>query len=275
MPPATTSGQALQQLQSYQGTEKAPDQILQGQEQALGVPQAQQQVSGLRQAITNTTNLLNQVAPSVYGRTENSLVTDAQATRQIGNEQAPIQTKLGGLNTSYDNANSDLETNLSRAGTLAGLEAQGQTSKESSLKDIYSALYGQEQDAAKMAEQQREADLSASTARATSSGGGIDLGSLIGGLTSGGGSSTPGAQIIPKNGNNGAGGYAFATATGEPIKASQYAHLNNIPLGTLLYQMGNSGDKYAQQAYNTYLSNPDIGALVKKYPLLFPWTITF
>lgn len=171
------SATALANLQSFQGSEKAPQDILTGQENTLGVPQAQQQVSGLRQAITNTTNLLNQVAPSVYGRTANSLVTTAQAGRQIQNESAPIQTKLSGLNTAEGNASSDLNTNLSRAQALASLEQSGQQTKEANLMDIYKAIYGQEQDAksaaleqAKLDEQKREANLSASS---RSSGGGL------------------------------------------------------------------------------------------------------
>lgn len=176
----TTSADALSQLESYQNTEKAPQDILSGQETALGVPGQQQQVSGLRQAITNTTNLLNQVAPSVYGRTQNSLVTTAQAGRQIGNEEAPIQSKLSGLNTAEGNAASDLNTNLSRAGTLASLEQQGQSTKESNLKDLYTALYGQEQDKAKadsdaaaQAEQAREFNVSQSNKGASGGSGGL------------------------------------------------------------------------------------------------------
>lgn len=178
-PPATTSSQALQNLQSFQTGMQKPEDILTGQEQQLGVPAAQQQVTGLRGAIQNTTNLLNNVAPSVYGRTQNSLETNAQANRNIQNEQAPLSATLDKQNTDYGNQESDLQTLLGRAGTLAGLKAQGQDSQLGYLKDIYSALYGQEQDAAKMAEQKREADLSASTARATSGGGGINLGDFL------------------------------------------------------------------------------------------------
>lgn len=172
------SGQALQQLEAFQGSEKAPQDILSGQEQSLGIPAAQQQVSGLRQAITNTTNLLNQVAPGVYGRTANSLVTTAQAGRQIQNESAPIQTKLSGLNTAEGNASNDLNTNLSRAANLASLEQSGQSTKESGLMDIYKALYGQEQDtaakqadAAKQAEAVREFNVSQANSKSGGSGG--------------------------------------------------------------------------------------------------------
>lgn len=188
MNPATTSAQALQNLQQFQSGMQKPEDILTGQEQQLGIPQAQTQVQGLRGAIQNTTNLLNNVAPSVYGRTQNSLETNAQASRNIQNEQAPLSATLDKQNTDYGNQENDLQNLLSRAGTLSTLKAQGQDSQLGYLKDIYSALYGQEQDSAKMAEQQREFDAAQATSRA-SSGGGISLGGL--GL---GGSSSPTIQ---------------------------------------------------------------------------------
>lgn len=133
----------------------------------MGIPGQQQQVSGLRQAITNTTNLLNQVAPSVYGRTAGSLVTSAQAGRQISNEQAPIQTQLGGLNTAVGNASSDLNTNLTRASNLATLKVQGQTSQQQSLMDLYKNLQAKEEFAQQQALEQQKA---AETARANKAG---------------------------------------------------------------------------------------------------------
>lgn len=145
---------------------QSPDQIMQGENQQLGVPQAQQQVSGLRQAITNTTNLLNQVAPSVYGRTANSLVTDAQATKQIGNEQAPISATLGKQNTDYTNASDDYKNLLGQATTLAQLKQTGQQSQLANLEDIYKTLLGKEQSDAQAAEQQREFNASNTTANA-------------------------------------------------------------------------------------------------------------
>lgn len=174
------SAQALQALQSFQGSEQSPDQLLTSQETSLGVPGAQQQVSGLRQAITNTTNLLNQVAPSVYGRTQNSLVTSAQAGRQISNEQAPIQQNLTKLGGQYTDASSDYKDLLGKASTLAGLQATGQQTKESNLKDIYTALYGQEQDTKKAAadaaaadEAKREFNVSASQKASSGGSGGL------------------------------------------------------------------------------------------------------
>lgn len=172
----TTSAAALQNLQSAQSSQQSPDQILQGENQSLGVNGAEQQVSGLRQAITSTTNLLNNVAPSVYGRTGNSLVTDAQAGKQIQNESAPIQSTLSGQNTALSNDQSSLSNLISQASTLAGLKQQGQNDTLTNLENIYKDLYGQEQDKAagsleqqKLAEQVREANLSAATSSAKAS----------------------------------------------------------------------------------------------------------
>ena len=268
MPPATTSAQALQNLQNFQSSEKAPQDILTSQEQSLGVPQAQQQVSGLRQAITNSTNLLNSIPSSVYGRTQNSLVTNAQAGAQIANEQAPVNTQLNKEQQDYTGASQDYSNLLGEAGTLAGLTAQGQQNQEGYLKDIYTALYGQEQDkiaqqqaAADLAEKAREANLSASSSVLSPS-----LASILA-------SSAPQPSMKLK-GSTGASGYAFTDPQGNPISANQYAQLTGQSLGQLLHTMGSSGDKYAQQAYNEiqanqayYAAHPD--TLQKEFSLLF------
>lgn len=166
--PVTTSAGALSALQSAQGSQQSGQQILQGQEASLGVPGEQQQVSGLRQAITNTTNLLNNVAPSVYGRTQNSLETSAQANREIQNESAPISATLSKQGTDLSNQESDLNTNLSRASTLAGLQSSDQQNQISNLSDLYKSLYGQEQDQIKNDQNQQQINNSASS---SSSGG--------------------------------------------------------------------------------------------------------
>lgn len=165
---------ALAQYTQAAQSQESPDQIYSETSGSLGVPQAQQQVSGLRQAITNTTNLLNNVAPSVYGRTQNSLETSAQAGREIQNESAPIQSTLSKQGSDLTNDQSNLSGLLSQASTLAGLKQQGQSDKLTNLEDIYKALYGQEQDKAAADEKAREfnASLTASSSSGGSSGGG-------------------------------------------------------------------------------------------------------
>lgn len=185
MPPAaTTSQQALANLQSFQQGVKDPAATLQGAQSALGVPAAGQAVQGLRGAIQNTTNLLSRVAPSVMGRTQNSLVTDAQATRQIGNEQAPLNTALGQQNQAYGNASQDYQNLLSQAGQQATLTTQGNQNQQSYLEQVYQNLAqaeqqqaAQEQQKAALAEQQREFNL---TPHGSASSGALDLSGLLG-----------------------------------------------------------------------------------------------
>jgi hypothetical protein len=169
----TTSQDALAQLQQTQGSARSAADILGNQRQQLGVNAAQDTVSGLRGAITNTTKLLNQVAPSVMGRTANSLVTNAQATRQIANEQQPISQQLGQTTQDYNTALSDYDRTASRASEAANMEYGDQQNKLSYLQNLYNSLYGREQDAAKMAEEQRQFNeqLALSKAKANSGGG--------------------------------------------------------------------------------------------------------
>lgn len=157
MQPAN-SAQALSSLQSAQSTAQDPNSILANQNQQLGVDNAQQTVTGLRGAINNTTKLLNQVAPSVMGRTGSSLVTNAQASKQIQNEQTPISANLTQEGTDYNNANSDLGQLRSQAQTAASGIYQGQQDKLSYAQNLYNSLYKQEQDASTQAEAKREFD---------------------------------------------------------------------------------------------------------------------
>ncbi len=153
---------------------QSPEAIYQKTSSSLGVPGAEGEVSGLRQAITNTTNLLNQVAPSVYGRTQNSLETNAQASREIQNEQAPISKTLSEQTAKEGEASTNLNNLLSKVSTLSTLSQQGQAQQLDALQKIYDNLSAKEKaqaDAAleqqKLEEQKREADLSASTSKST------------------------------------------------------------------------------------------------------------
>lgn len=255
MPPATNSTQALNNLTSLQKNMQDPSQMQTAQEQQLGVPAAQQQVSGLRQAITNTTNLLNQIPSGVMGRTGGSLVTQAQANSQIQNEQAPVSQELNTMGTNLGNQTSDLNTLLSQATTKAGLEEQGQSDKLGLAKDIYTALLGKEQASAsqkleqqKLSEQEREFNLT------PQSGSGSDVSSLISALTRGGtgttGTKSAGASspqfMVQRSSDK---GFNFVNpATGKPINAAQFAQVTKVPFRTLLSAMAAKGDSGAKAA---------------------------
>ena len=145
--PGATSdpNQALTNEQNYQSQMQTGSQLQTAEENALGVGAAQTQVSGLRQAITNTTNLLNQVAPSVYGRTQSSLETQAQAGRQISNEQAPISSNLKSQTTAEANAESDYNNLEKEATTKASMDESSQQAELTNLENTYKDLYTQQQ----------------------------------------------------------------------------------------------------------------------------------
>lgn len=155
MQPAS-SQEALSALQSAQSASQDPNTILSGQRQQLGVDSAQQTVTGLRGAINNTTKLLQQVAPSVMGRTGSSLVTNAQATRQIGNEQAPINATLTEQGGQLSDADRTLNELNGKAQEAASGIYQGQQDKLSYAQNLYNTLYQKERDAE--ASRQAEAD---------------------------------------------------------------------------------------------------------------------
>lgn len=174
----STSQDALTQLQQFQASAQNPADILTAQQNQLGVPAAQQNISGLRGAIAGTTKVLNNIAPSVMGRTGDSLVTSAQANQQIQGEQAPVAAQLTSQNGALDTATQDYQTAEQRAETAANLAYQGQQSKQSYLQNIYDALFQKEQAAQaqaleqqKLQEQIREANMSDATARATAASG--------------------------------------------------------------------------------------------------------
>lgn len=154
----TNSQQALAELQKNQSTAQDPSKLLASQREQLGVSGAQDTVTGLRGAIDNTTKLLKQVAPSVMGRTQSSLVTNAQANRQIQNEQAPIATNLNELSGDYGYASEDLGRLQGEASQQAQLMYQGQQDRQGYLQNLYTTLYGREQqaEAARVAELERQ-----------------------------------------------------------------------------------------------------------------------
>src|ERR1035437_1257142 len=169
----TISAQALTQLQANQAGSKGAGDFLTDANNTAGVGGAQDTVTGLRSSIDTTTKLLNQVPPSVMGRTGGSLVTNAQATKQISNEQAPISKNLTALGSQYTEAGQNLNTLKSQAAQEANLGYQSQQDKQSYLQNLYNTMYTKEQNAtqaantlAQQAESKRQFDVNAANTAA-------------------------------------------------------------------------------------------------------------
>lgn len=227
------------QLQAAQSAAKNPTDIYNQAAQSLGVNAARDTVQGLRGAINNTTQLLQKVAPSVMGRTAQSLVTNAQANRQIQNESAPLQQNLSSQTNQYNQASQDYQDLANRATQQANMAYQGQQDKLSYLQNLYNVLYGQQQDAwnrynadRQFQEGQRQFNesLKAKAASAASSGG-----------SSGSSGSSSGPTYQQRSG----GGFNFQNASGKAISARLFAQLTGTDFNTLLRQMAASGDSGA------------------------------
>lgn len=237
------SQQALAALQQSQSQAQNPNDILSGQRQQLGVNAAQDTVTGLRGAINNTTKMLTQVAPSVMGRTGNSLVTNAQAGKIIQNEQAPINQTLSDQTTKYGQAGEDYNRLEQNAEQAASGVYQGQQDKLSYAQNLYNALYQKEQDAQAEADRQ-QARQDALKAAAAGSGGFTLSGGGGGGLPAAAGAPAVGAKSVQRSG----GGFNFTDAGGKAINAAQYAQATGTPFRAVLQEMANHGDTGAKTA---------------------------
>jgi hypothetical protein len=144
----------------------------------FGVPEIRNTVSGLRTTVANTTNALNAVDPSVTGRTQGSLVTEAQRAKQVNNERAPIAEQLTSQTGALGTQDQALRDALSQATTQAGNKVHDYESGRTALQGQYDTTYKREQDAATRAaeaaaaaENSRQFNVSNATKIATSASG--------------------------------------------------------------------------------------------------------
>ena len=128
-----------------------------------GVPEIRKTVSGLRTSVDNTTNALNAVDPSVTGRTQGSLVTEAQRQRQVANERAPIAGQLDTQGRNLSTQQQSLQDALGMATTQASNRVNDYNTGRSALQSQYESTFQREQAAAAeaarqaaFAEQQRQ-----------------------------------------------------------------------------------------------------------------------
>lgn len=157
----------------------------------FGVPEIRNTVSGLRTTVANTTNALNNVDPSVTGRTQGSLVTEAQRQRQVSNERAPIADQLQSQGSQLSDQEKALQDALSQATTQSSNQVNDYEAGRSRLQSEYDTAYKREQDTATAqaaqaaaAEQVREFNAGLS-AKSSSSGGSASSSDVKGAIQQG------------------------------------------------------------------------------------------
>lgn len=114
----------------------------------FGVPEIRNTVSGLRTTLANTNNAYNNVDPSVTGRTQGSLVTEAQRQKQVSNERAPIAQQIQGQSTALSDNQRSLDEANAQATTLATNQVNDYNTGRAALQSQYDTTYKREQDAA-------------------------------------------------------------------------------------------------------------------------------
>ena len=173
----TNSAEALSNLQSFSSGRTSLADLYSGAEKETGVADARTRAQQLKQAASATEGLIRNVDPSVTGRLQGGLATEAQRQRLIALETQPLTEMYRTQSGAYDTANTELSDAASRADKLATMRYGADTDKFNSLKTLYDTLYGQEQAAeekrrweAQQAEAKRQFDAQiAETRRAAES----------------------------------------------------------------------------------------------------------
>lgn len=145
----------------------------------FGVPEIRDNVAKLRTTVANTTSALNNVDPSVTGRTSQSLVTEAQRQRIVNNERAPIAGQLSEQTGALGEQDQTLRDATQQASTIATNRVNDYVTGRQALQSQYDDTYKREQDEAakelarqQAAEESRRFDIQQATTRGSSSYGG-------------------------------------------------------------------------------------------------------
>lgn len=244
------SAAALNELKQFQGSRKSAQDYYTQYQNELGAGNAQQHANDLRGLIRNTETALKGVEGSVTGRTQGSLVTEAQRSRLANLERQPLQEGLTSQQGAYSDEMASYRDLVGQAGTRANMAYQTDADRLAALQGNYTNLFSREQADqdrrfrdAQAAEARRQFDVEQSRLRA-GSGGGFNP-SL----------NQPKAAMQQRNG----GGFNFVDASGNPVSAARYASLTGQSIGNVLQAMGQSGDQYAAQLYNQLKSDPFFG----------------
>lgn len=185
MPPS--SQQAYQSIQDYSKNRRSTQDIQKEAEDKYNVSGISSRLSGLRTLVGNLESSLENVDPSVRGRTSGGFVTEGQNQALINREQQPI---LGNL-SKQQKVLGDTQQEFSLSSALAGELARSIRSDDETgyqrLLDTYNAAVARE--AADEAKRQfeesarLEREKAAASQRAT---GGYDLSGILGAITGGG-----------------------------------------------------------------------------------------
>jgi hypothetical protein len=181
------------QIADYDATRKNSNDVLNDAMTKYGIPEIRSRVSGLRTTLSNTENALSAVDPSLRGRTGGSLVTQAQLSKQIADERAPIAEQYGQQSRALATESANQSDALSAAKLLAENQINDYNTGRQALTSRYEIADSQERERRRREEADRAYALQQSEARRAAA---AVAGYSLGG---GGGAGTSAApQGVPK-----------------------------------------------------------------------------
>lgn len=152
------------QLADYDSKRKNSVDVLNEAMGKYGVPEIRSRVSGLRTTLSNTESALNSVDPSVTGRTSGSLVTEAQRTKQVANERAPIAEQYGQQSRALGDATGNLSDQERAAQLLAQTQLHDYETGRTALSGRYQLATDREAEQRRREEADRDYRLRAASA---------------------------------------------------------------------------------------------------------------
>lgn len=284
---STAQGLFNQYSAASQAQPKLVD-VLNNAQQQAGIGGLQQGINLFNSQLTGTKGLIDNLNTDTAARTAGTGANQAYLDRLRASEGGQLNTQLSRLtsglgdvtnafNTSNANTGQLLSaTQADQATALHPLELQINamsdqfarqitgftTGAQNELDTLMTKLQNQQtlnndewQRANTLADQETQFQQARNLAAQQSASTNAFLGAGLTGKSTGVGSAT----------SNNTGGYNFTDASGKNISAASFAAANGVGIGDILHRMGQSGDKYAQQAYNEiqqnqayYNNNPNV-----------------
>jgi len=149
-----SSAEAYNALQNYKQL-SSNDAISQA-ENKYGVNDSRTRLSGLKSLVGNLQTAVENVDPSVTGRTSGTFTTEGQRQALVNKEQQPILTNLGKQQQAYGEEQQNLNTSQGLASQMASALIADDTRSYQRLLDQYNSAVATEQAAREEAARQEQ-----------------------------------------------------------------------------------------------------------------------
>jgi hypothetical protein len=138
-------------VENFDSTAKNPLDMYNAALDSLGIGDARTRVTGLRESLLNTENLLRNVEGDVAGRTQESLVTENQKRRLVAMEQQPLAQQADIQGRNLEVALADYKDIMAEGKAKTEMEYEYQRDRRANMMSLLEVAIGE----AKTAEDKR------------------------------------------------------------------------------------------------------------------------